>query len=460
LVPESELIASQVSDWKECEDWLISQTELKMAVWFALDTEDVSDFYANVLKESTSSGVTSTDQTTLVVEAKEPAAMKKYELSNIQGLLTGLTTVQATNQADSESSTTSDVTKIPTVAITAQWDSFSSVPGLAYGANSDASGVVTLFHIVRSVSKLYTHSRTQARCNVVFLFSSGSHLNYAGTRHWIDASATGSAIRDSLDWVLSIDGIGQQGELFLHASRPAKDPNAARLYDTFTQVAERHGIPFSVVQKKINIAESSIGWEHEVFARRKILAATLSQSSKPNQISGIFDQKKAINAEALERNILFVTEVVTRLIYNQDKNAPAIVTSVNSTLTQGWLNAITHTPRMVPFLDSKHPVVDYLESTLKQYAGDVSRQTFKPDIDRTFYDSTSAKLTSYRTQSFTFDLVLLLIVLAFNGAIYAALKGIGPALSDFGSLLVWIKNRFVPGSSPTSSSTDKKVKRN
>jgi hypothetical protein len=448
------LDAAKEKEWRSIEEWLIAQTELKIAIWFAVESEQVKPLYQNLELVN--------DQMTLVVESSEPTLIKKTELSNVQGLLTGLATASSpTSQDGEDQSTTGDVTKIPTIAITATWDSFASVPGLATGANSDASGVVALFHVARAISKLYSNARTQARYNVVFLLSSGSHLNYAGTRHWIDSSATGSAVRDSLEWVLCLDGLAREGELFLHASRPPKDPNAARLYDTFTAVAERHNIPFSVVQKKINIAESNAGWEHELFARRKILAATLSQHASPSDRGGIFDSNnKKINMEAFSKNILFITEVITRLIYQQDLKAPSIASSPNTTLTQGWLNTLTKQPRMVPFMESKHGLVDYLETTLRQFAPDVSRQNFKPESDRIFYDAISATLTSYRTQPFTFDLALLAAILAFNAVFYTILKGdIQAALSDFAALLVWIKGRFV-SSTPAPSTEGKKVKKN
>lgn len=445
-----------MNEIRSIEEYLLAHADLKIPVWFTMENSQVETLYNKIMSESSSS----TDQTTLVIETKEASPLKKVELANIQGLLTGLTRPLAESSSEGSDAASADEGKIPTIAITANWDSYASVPGLATGANSDASGVVVLLQVARALSKLYANQRTQARVNVVFLLSSGSHLNYVGTRHWLDLSATGSAVRDSLEWVLSLDGLGQEGELFLHASRPAKDPKAAHLYDTFAEVAQRHNIPFSVQQKKINIAESTVAWEYELFARRKILSATLSNYASPAEKPGLFDKKDKINMQVLERNALFVAEVVTRLMYKQEKTAPSIVTSVNGTLSQGWLNALTSKPRMVPFADATHPIVEYLENTLKQYAGEVSRQAFKPDTDKVFFDgANSAKLTSYRTQTFMFDFILFLIVLAANAVLYTLVKGnVSEALADFGSLLGWIKGRFVPGSSSSSSSADKKKK--
>lgn len=439
-----------MEEWISIEDWLVSQAELKIPVWFALENHQTEALYGTLQSMQ--------DQTTLVVESPEPKEIKKPEISNIQGLLTGLTIGESASH-DNRETNSGDITSIPTIAITAYWDSFSSAPGLAYGANSGATGSIALFHIARVLSKLYSNARTQARYNVVFLLSSGSHLNYAGTRHWIDSSATGSAVRESLAWVLCLDGIGLDGELILHASRPAKDPNAARIYNTFTNVAERNQIPFSISHRKINIAEASSSWEHEVFARRKILAVTLSQHSKPAERVGIFDRKRNINLETFTRNLMFVTEVVTRLLYHQDDSDPTIIATANATLTSNWLDSLSAIPRMVPYVDAQHPILDYLEHNLKQFAPDVSRQNFKPDSEKVFYTALSATLTSYRTQPFTFDLSILVAVLVFNAAIYTGLKGdIAAAIADFASLLVWVKGKFSSAAAPTTEG--KKSKRN
>jgi hypothetical protein len=452
LIPEVDIGAEKEKEWRRIEEWLLIQKDLKMAVWFAVENDQTRALYQNLEIVS--------DQMTLVVESAEPVVLKKVELANVQGLLTGLASATSTSSQEGEDGSSGDVTKIPTIAITATWDSVASVPGLAFGANADASGVVAMFHLARSISKLYANSRTQARYNVVFLLTSGTELNYAGTRHWVDTSATGSAVRDSLDWVLCLDGLARDGGLYLHASRPSKDPKAARLYDTFTSVAEKHGIPISVVQKKINIADASVGWEHELYARRKILAVTLSQHSSPSERGGIFDNTKKINIDAFSKNILFVTEVVTRLIYQQDLNAPSIASFPNATLTQGWLATLTQQPRMVPFVDSKHALVDYIESTLKQFAPDVSRQTFRPDSDRSYYDAISSTLTSYRTQPFTYDLTLFAFVIGFNAILYTLLIGnISTALADFAALASWIKGRFISSSTSSASSASKKSKK-
>lgn len=408
-----------------------------MPVWFALEGEQANSLYTSLSSNA--------EQTTLVVESADPKEIKRSELANVQGLLTGLS---AGSSVGSDSEDGGDVTKIPTIAITASWDSVSSVPGLAFGANSDASGVVALLHAARTLSKLYVNARTQARYNVVFLLSSGSHLNFAGTRHWIDSSATGSAVRDSLEWVICLDGIATAGDLYLHVSRPSKDPVAARLYDTFTSVAARHNINLNVVQKKINIAESTASWEHEIFARRKVLAATLSSSSSPESRSSLISNSKKYNMDALSKNTLFLIEVVTRLIYNQEAKAPAIVTTLpNSTLSQGWMDTLISIPRMVPFIDAKHPLIDHLESTLKQFAPDVSRQLFRPDVDRSFYDAISSRLTSYSTKPFTFDLAMLGLALLGNALLYILVKrDVSAGVADLISLLGWFKGLFFSSS--------------
>lgn len=157
----------------------------------------------------------------------------------------------------------------------------------------------------------------------MFLLTTGSRINFEGTRSWLEQEVS-EAVLGSIDFVISIDSLGKGDGLFLHVSRPPKDSKAAKIYETFSSTAQSMNIPFEVIHKKIRKSESIVYWEHELFARHKILAATLSHFSEhslPFERTNIFDDRDNINVDVLRRNIEFLIQVLGKIIYDiEDAN--------------------------------------------------------------------------------------------------------------------------------------------
>jgi len=65
---------------------------------------------------------------------------------------------------------------------------------LAFGADSNGSGVAILIELARLFSQLYNSQRTHAKVNMMFLLAGAGKLNFQGTKKWLE---------DQLD---SIDG--------------------------------------------------------------------------------------------------------------------------------------------------------------------------------------------------------------------------------------------------------------
>ena len=93
--------------------------------------------------------------------------------------------------------------------------------------------------------------------NLMFLFTSGSHLDYEGYRQWIIHSTP--ELFDAIRFVLCLDELTyiwrlvgwlinrSSNELTLHVSRGSNnDKELARLYTTFSVVADQMHIPFNV----------------------------------------------------------------------------------------------------------------------------------------------------------------------------------------------------------------------
>jgi hypothetical protein len=107
----------------------------------------------------------------------------------------------------------------------------------------------------------------------------------------------------------------QDERLHLHYSRPAKTPKIKAVYDLFVENAELMNIPLEFHRKKINIDSDVVAFEHEVFAKKHILAMTLSGKDSPSSPSSVDTFDKA-NVDMLSRNIAFVGEILFKVIFH------------------------------------------------------------------------------------------------------------------------------------------------
>ena len=125
-------------------------------------------------------------------------------------------------------------------------------------------------------------------------FTAAGKLDYAGTRYWLEQ--TDSRLLDSIEFAICLDSIGNGDGIYMHTSKqPSKDkvPEVAKLFGTLTTTAKEMlpPLPLEIVRKKINVSEA-VAWEHEQFARKDILAVTLS---------GHATHQPALRASVLDR---------------------------------------------------------------------------------------------------------------------------------------------------------------
>lgn len=91
----------------------------------------------------------------------------------------------------------------PTILITSSYDAFSISPSLSYGVEDSVTPTVATLEILRLFKRLYTQQKTVGVYNLVFLFTSGGHLDYEGYRQWmIHASPE---LFEHIKFVLCID---------------------------------------------------------------------------------------------------------------------------------------------------------------------------------------------------------------------------------------------------------------
>uniref|UniRef100_A0A6B0VEE4 BOS complex subunit NCLN n=1 Tax=Ixodes ricinus TaxID=34613 RepID=A0A6B0VEE4_IXORI len=296
---------------------ILQEDTVPIPIYFAYETEELSDMYRSVQRTADSGrsgsvaqelwGMLKASGFQLVVSGSQAKVMSDVQLSSIQGKLSGFGVEE----------------QLPTGVIVAHYDTHGISPALAFGADSNGSGVAALLELARLLSMLYTSSRTHPQFNLVFLVSAGGKFNYHGTKKWIEDnidSSEGSLLADSL-FTMCLDSIGSGDELYLHVSKPPKEGSAAaRLFAELERVGAGMEPPLkvSMMHKKINLADEVLAWEHERFSMRRLPAFTVSRlpSHRATSRSSIFDTREKVQTAKLARNVKVIAEALARLLYN------------------------------------------------------------------------------------------------------------------------------------------------
>ncbi|RZC90818.1 hypothetical protein C5167_028654 [Papaver somniferum] len=162
-----------------------------------------------------------------------------------------------------------------------------------------------------------------------------------------------------------------------------------------------------------------VAWKHEQFSRARITAATLSELSVApgllESFGGLHDQRPLVNPAAVVRSVKLVAESLARHIYGyQGKNIQIFKDgsslAVNPSYVTSWLDLLSRTPRVAPFLPKNDPFILALKKELEDHTAEVNVQHELLDGMFTFYDSTKSQLNIYQVASVTFDLLLSLVL--------------------------------------------------
>ncbi|KAK3252506.1 hypothetical protein CYMTET_14699 [Cymbomonas tetramitiformis] len=402
---------------REVEQVLINQ-KINVPVYFAMENADLKQMVSD-LKGMVAAGTPPSPTTggyRLVVTSPEPAKLEPPTLENYQCWLPGT----AVNPGSPEK------VSLPTIAIVAYYDTLAAAPGMAVGADANGSGVAAILELARLFSRLYADARTRGSYNLLFVLTSAGSLNYAGAEHWL--ASMDARVLETIEFVLCLDSIGSWGKtggLNLHISRPPKDTAIQQLYGEFKSVAEDLSVPFDVVHKKVNISSPHVAWEHEQFAKRRIVAATLSARSAPASplgLSSLADRgSDSTNATSVATTVRLVGEALVRHMYGHSGRsieafAEGSSRAVSLEFLQQWLDVLGSTPRTVPYhlpvppksfrtssatLSSARRLCASIRSLLASYATEVTAEPFRLDpgtgaTQYTFYGETTAKLEVYK----------------------------------------------------------------
>ncbi|KAJ8750234.1 hypothetical protein K2173_014149 [Erythroxylum novogranatense] len=414
----------------ELEGSLI-HTKIPYPVYFAFENDDIEAVLADVKRNDVTSqpATATTGGYKLVVSVPEPRKVVSPTITNIQGWLRG-------SKADG------DPIQLPTIAIVASYDTFGSAPALSVGSDSNGSGVVALLEIARLFSHLYSNPRTRGRYNLLFGLTSGGPYNYNGTHKWL--RSLDQRLRESIDYAICLNSIGSwDRNLWIHVSKPPENAYIKQILEGLSAVAEELGLEVGLKHKKINISNPRVAWEHEQFSRLRVTAATLSQLAVAPELlestGGLSDSRIFVNETAIIKSIKLVAESIARHIYgHQGKNIEIFADdsslAVSPSYIRSWLDLLSRTPRVAPFLSKNDPFIMALEKEIADHTHEVDVQHELLDGMFTFYDSTRTKLHVYQVASVTFDLLLLLVLGSYLIMLFSFLVITTRGLDDLISL--------------------------
>lgn len=410
---------------------LLIHASIPYPVYFAIEDDSINAVLADVRKNDASGqpATATTGGYKFVVPSPEPKKLASPPIINIQGWLPGL-------KADG------DLNQLPTIAIVASYDTFGAAPALSVGSDSNGSGTVALLELARLFSILYSNPKTRGRYNLLFGLTSGGPYNYNGTHKWL--RSFDQRLRESIDYAICLKSIGSwDNDLWIHVSKPPENAYIKQIFEGLSNVAEEVGLKVGLKHKKINISNSRVAWEHEQFSRLRVTAATLSGLPVAPELlestGGLFDNRHYVNEAAIIRSVKLVAESLARHIYGQQgKNinifADGSSLAVNPSYIQSWLNFLSETPRVAPFLSKNDPLVMALKKELADHTVEVNVQHEVLDEMFTFYDATSSRLHIYQVASVTFDLLLLLVLGSYLIVLFSFLVITTRGLDDLISL--------------------------
>ncbi|PKU86153.1 nicalin [Dendrobium catenatum] len=386
---------------------LLIHSYIPYPVYFAFENSKLNSILADVRRsDATGQPASATSGGyKLVVSSWEPKKVSSPTITNIQGWLPGLKEDDDTNQ-------------LPTIAIVAFYDTFGAAPALSVGSDSNGSGVVALLEIARLFSRLYSNPKTRGKYNLLFGLTSGGPYNYNGTLKWL--RSFDQRLRESIDYAICLNSIGSwNNELWVHVSKPPENAYIKQVFDGLSDIARDMGVKIGIKHKKINISNPRVAWEHEQFSRVRVTALTLSELSVPPELlestGGLHDSRNLVDETAVYRSVKLVAESLARHIYGQQGRniqifAESSSLAINPSYIALWLDLLSRTPRVAPFLEKTNSFISALKKELSDHTVDVYGTHESIDGIFTFYDSTTATLNIYQVASVTFDLLLLLVL--------------------------------------------------
>lgn len=345
----------------------------------------------------------------VVVSGASHVANKQSKIPIIQGELAPTKNVKADGNVEIN-------TKLPLIIITAHLETFGLV-------NHQLSNLdVTVFmSLVSAFSKIHSSATTSPKYRIMFLLSeSGALLNFQGMKKWLDSNLDENMQIQNAEFVLCIDGIGQQPDtntLYMHVSKPPKEgTHMNNFYKQLRTTAQSYeNVTVEGIHKKINLAEVQLAWEHERFSMKRMPGFTLSslKSHKDPLRSTIFVENQEQNMQTAQRNAKILAEALGAYVFgNNNGELFSGSSAISNELVKPWLHI------------RSTQINNDLKNAFEKYLKNVKVTYDKPDArepDFMLYDGHQGTLNVYSVKPAVFDLFLTFVIVAYLGSVYLAI---------------------------------------
>ena len=201
---------------------------------------------------------------------------------------------------------------LPIIAIVAHYDAMSPAPEFTFGVDSAGSGTIAVLEVGRRLKKMLKEMRSIAYHDVLLILTSGSTINFEGTNELLNKFDESMLKR--IEFALCLDSIGNGNSLYLHSNSELSNQRRQQIVQSLIDIGKISGV-------QIKMADSigstnSVNWEHEIFHKRSIFAATLSGLDNANRYPYISSQlfDNSLNTTTLNTNIEIVADHLIRII--------------------------------------------------------------------------------------------------------------------------------------------------
>ena len=306
---------------------------------------------------------------------------------------------------------------------------------------------------------------------LVFVMAAAGALNFAGSTQFLNEVEP--RLLETVDFVLCLDDLlghadtdaaeKKDEEMYLHVSRPRTDATLANVFAALQASFKAVGVALHLVQRKVDLSNERVAWDHEHFSKRYLLAGTLSARATPRVAeergeaaasplrlseTSIFDVQVPGDAARIARTVVAlgngIVGIASRLSSEKEKgNVEDGSATSSSTETQilpvqdddgsseeriaALVGAVIAAPRVAFRLDAESDdggIVEVLQRKMRTYAHAATTQVFTLDARFEFYDRDNDTITMdvYITSSLAFDVGSGIAVVVYLVLLYGAVS--------------------------------------
>eukprot|EP01094_Clydonella_sp_ATCC50884_P004690 TRINITY_DN13720_c0_g1_i2.p1 TRINITY_DN13720_c0_g1~~TRINITY_DN13720_c0_g1_i2.p1 ORF type:complete len:551 (+),score=199.19 TRINITY_DN13720_c0_g1_i2:175-1653(+) len=412
------------SAWHAAERRLLSH-KLSLPVYFALETPHTHELMAALsgahLHDPSAVGVPFldallSDNHQLVVSAREGTPIKKPTLTNIYGWVGG------------------SVEALPIILVVANYDALAASPTLSTGADANGSGMLGVMQLARAFSKIQRTHNTHWRYNMLFMLADGGSLNHAGIEAWL--AEADALLVSSIELVVHLDSLdaGPSDPLYMHASRPRKNPEPQRLYDAWESRSAGSGREYAVNIQKVNVSSPAVRYPHEHFSKKRVFSVTVSARDPspvdkwmPGSGASVFESREGADVDRVEANINAVGDVLLQYMFPDtvQPSMPVLDGQVisSSAYAHAFADAFWSMPRP-PVVLQNATVVDELRKAMESVLVDVvAHEVASPRLPVTLYRAAEAEMHAFVVKPYALEVVLAVLIVLYLLALYVGLRG-------------------------------------